>query len=61
MSGMVFSSNVEFENSIVKILQKFLSTNGIITDIFGNSFKPHNEKIRDKVILSPKIMMSLLF
>ena len=34
--GIVFSSNVQFDNSIVKIPQKFLSINDIITDIFGH-------------------------
>ena len=35
----MFSSDVQFENSIVKIPQKILSTNDIITDIFVNTFK----------------------
>ena len=51
---VVFSSNVEFENSIVKIPQKLLLTNYIITDIFSNTFRPNAEEIRDKVILLPK-------
>ena len=50
----MLSSNVQFENSIVIIPQKILSINYIITDIFGNTFKPNNEEIREKLILSPK-------
>ena len=45
MSEIVFSSNVQFENRIVKIPQKFLSINDIITDIFGNT-KSNAEEIR---------------